>query len=657
MSLIRSAKDASGATVIQTESVPGSGDLDVTLTSLPPDAQVARVGGRHRQAYTPEDTGVLDADQFGMAGKYFSPNYRFCIDNAAYKSVNQRRNSGENTFTRWGVVAAMANSNTIANVNIDWTSQLVVGEGRVYWTANELHEYQDNITFYTRPFSQFVTDVYPKLPALGYGTWEKYKYLSLNFETYYYCVPGQVNGSVYPGWEALGSGYFSNWDSEKNTVITLESVGGQKTLDQLAAEGRGGWDYEMQTRRANRYAFILEAIRHKANPAIGVKVDHGTSLNPFKPALEVYTSSGAWLDGWCKVSHIGGDAQGNITLSLPGGQQWNVKLDGDAYSHSDFLSLYYYRGIPNIGQPDFFMDPPDYDEIFNQHKAGTQNYPYLWSKIKPWGLVMEEFALYEIEHAKMMLRYGKTYPLWRMIEPQYESSVVCPFQANAPAAIYNDPNYQEVVRLLQPPWEQFSRVIISRLVAGDSVDSGFYVFPQDFQLMCKDPKLMVDPAGKKPYDLHLHAYTALHQARALMQRFETFWPGTTLTTPDVQINQTGSWQNYSAGQAYNWSTSGAKGAEKPAYKIRWKVVPGGWWVVVVGGFNQGWTTSRTDLLRMPGGGMNGNMLRVKTTGPVAHVFEFFIPSADSGQIFDCLPTPPASSEKPGYAGPILPATP
>ena len=84
--------------------------------------------------------------------------------------------------------------------------------------------------------------------------------------------------------------------------------------------------------------------------------------------------------------------------------------------------------------------------------------------------------------------------------------------------------------------------------------------------------------------------------------------------------------------------------------LRYKKTETGWRVVILGGMNQGWTAERTDVVRVPGSGLNGNSFRVKLRGPSAQVYVFDVKASDKNQYYDAVPMANPSWEKPGYAG-------
>lgn len=147
------------------------------------------------------------------------------------------------------------------------------------------------------------------------------------------------------------------------------------------------------------------------------------------------------------------------------------------------------------------------------------------------------------------------------------------------------------------------------------------------------------------------------QARADMQPYETYYPGSVLVeNPEVQLSRAGDFVAYNGVAAVN-NNAGNQGPKRPAYMLRYKTVPGGWRVVLIGGMLQNWTEERVDMVRLPGGLLNGNRFQVKLRGPSVQVYEFMVKSSDSNQVYEALPIAAPDWEKPGYAGRVgtLPA--
>ena len=630
---------ADGTPVYKKESVPGSGRYDVVVSQLPSDATLARKASRSQVAYTPEAKMVMNPEQFGL-NRYFSPTFIKCLDVNSYKSVTARRALGHNVFTNWSVKTNLSSVFGI-NQSFDYTDQLQVGEGKIYFTQNNLPS-ESPTYFFVVSLQQYVNDMWGRIPALGYGDLAKYRFFVLDFESATNGInPGQSGGPALPGFD---TGYFNNWSSQKNQSIQLESSQETITLEQLANRGKGAWDIEMQTRRANRFAVTLEMAKKKANPAIDAKVSQG-SCPVIGTDLSFQNSSGAFYDGYCKVQYIGGDVNGNITLTIPPATNWSVKLDGDCYSHSDFLHLYVYDG-----RPYFINGDTDESQIFDQKLSNTQSYPYLWSRIKTEHRTAYELALIEMNQQACLNRFGRKLPLIRMQEPFYEFFRSVPFSQLQNVDTYNNSNFLQTPRVWLPPQLLYTSAFVIRFIAGNEANWGYYLFPYDFQQQMVDPATFVGANGKKFYDHEMHNVTALYQAFADLQPYEQFFTGTTLTNPEVQLLQTGSWSApYTAAEARNVN-GGVHGVQKPVYRVRHKAVPGGTDVLIMGGMEQGWTDERTDMVRLPSGGLNGNSFRIKLRGPNPQVYRFFVPSTDSNQVFDALPVVETARERAGYAG-------
>ncbi|UFH52267.1 hypothetical protein [Spirosoma sp. KNUC1025] len=354
--------------IISKESTPGSNKFDQVVSTLPAEIAQGRKGGRLLMPYAPEPKGQINMTQFGT-GKYYSPNFHFCMDMLGNKSVNERKAVGINSFTTW-------------SVKPEHKSQLVYGEEMHYATENFLGSLR-NANFYINTLQEFFDKAWPLVPALGYGDMANTKYLVYDIESSLWLNAGNAEEGPLPGWR--DAGYFSkqgnsngNWHDVKKKTIQLEGSKGTITLEQLAARGQDGWMSELYTRRANRLALLLEIARLKGKP--GTKVAEGSSMAQGEPRVDFEKGTGLFFEGNCNAANVGGDSQGNLTFNKPGGGKVTIRLNGSFYDHEDFNQAYWYRF-----DPDF--DPWDKEAIFDQHKAGTQTYPYLWSKIKPIHIV------------------------------------------------------------------------------------------------------------------------------------------------------------------------------------------------------------------------------------------------------------------------------
>ncbi|CAN5274971.1 hypothetical protein BH09BAC4_BH09BAC4_20630 [soil metagenome] len=617
--------------VIKKESKPNSNVFDQVVSTLPSDAAQGRLGGRSLLPYAPEPKGQINMTQFG-AGKYFSPNFHFCIDILGNKSITERKAVGINTFTTW-------------SVKPEHKSQLVFGDEMHYATENFLGDMR-NANFYFNSLQSFFNYAWGAVPAMGYGGWANTKYLVYDIESSLWLNAGNHEEGPLPGWN--DAGFFSkqgssngNWHDIKKRPIQLEGSKETITIEQLAARGQAAWTNEMFVRRANRLTLLLEIARRKGKP--GSKVSLGASMAQGEPRVDFEKENALFLEGICVVSNIGGDSQGNLTLKKPGGGTETFRFNGGFYDHEDFDQGYWYRGYPDF-------DEWDKEDIFTKKKAGTQTYPYVWSKIKPLHIVGEEKGYIQENRRLMRLRNGKVRPIWRQIEPFYEGDWHAPFAEVQNIRRYGNDNFRDTPKLWQPPYEQYSRYVVTRFFAGDEPDWGFYLFPTDPPDITKDLSNPADPDTKAYYNFYQHPVSAMLQARADLQPYETYYPGSTLVEdPEVQVNQTGSFVAYNGVAAVN-NNAGNHGPKRPAYMLRYKAVPGGWRVLIMGGMQQNWGEERIDIVRVPGGGLNGNQFKVKLRGPAAQVYEFMVKSADRNQTYEALPAAQSAWEKPGYSG-------
>ena len=630
MFIYKTTRRSDGTLVDYRESIPGTGNFDQQLLGpLPPDAVPYAGGGRVLNPYTPEANATINLAQFGL-DKYYSPTFHFQVDFGGWESVNDRRRYGVNTFGFW---------------NVGEPDQLRAGEGFYFLTENFLGDQATAHGFNMESLQTFVTKAYPKVPAVGYGEFARYKYLSFNIEAAITLDPGN-KGSNLPGFP---NAYYSDggnpdWNSVKGNSIQMETTGEWITLEALAARGYTAWYNEFYSRLATRMAALCEMARLKAAP--GVKISSGSPLRIALPNRGDQTSGGTWIGSDCKVDKIGGDSQGNITLALPDGTSWTVKLNGCLYDHEDFNNM-------AIGRQFTEFSTEDFNDIWVQKKAGTQTVPYVWSKEKPKGIVAEEKGLLQHQRQRMRTRLlsHSTYPVKREVQLFYESrSYELPFVELQGLLRFGGNSFRDTPRLWHPPVDQYGRYVVIRFFAGDEPDWGFHLFPQSQYDCLKNPLTFSEPGYRQFYNHSLHSVSALYQARADMQYLETYYPGSTLVEdPEVQIGATGSFQNYNGVEAFDTYPN----PQKPAYILRWKAVPGGYRVVIVGGIQQNWTDEHTDVIRLPNGGLGGAKFRMKLIGNYAHIYEFFVASADAGLTYDALPTAVPSRTKPAYSGWII----
>ncbi|WP_420148735.1 hypothetical protein [Spirosoma sp.] len=617
--------------IISRESRPGSNRFDQVVSTLPSDAVQGRKAGRFLLPYAPEPKGQIDITQFGTQ-KYYSPNFHFCIDIVGNKSVNERKAAGINTFTTW-------------SVKPEHKTQLVYGDEMIYLTENFIEPLR-NAAFYFCTLQEFFNHAWNVVPALGHGDLANTKYLVFDIESSMWLNAGNSEEGPLPGWR--DAGYYSkqgssngNWHDAKKKTIQLEGTKETVTVEQLAARGQSVWTNELYTRRANRMAILMEVARLKGKP--GTKVAEGSSMAQGEPRVDFEKNTGLFFEGSCNVANVGGDRQGNLRFNKPGGGTVTIRFKESFYAHEDFNQAYWYRFDPEF-------DPWDKEAIFDQKKPGTQTYQYIWSKIKPIHIVGLEKGYLQENRRLMRARSGGVRPMWRQIEPCYEGNWRAPFADVQNIRRYGNDNFRDTPKLWQPPYEQYSRYVVTRFFAGDEPDWGFYMFPIDPLDIVKELSNPADPDTKSYWNFSLHPVSAMLQARADLQPYETYYPGSTLIEdPEVQMNESGGFFAYNGVAAVN-NDGGKVGPRRPAYMLRYKPVPGGWRVLIMGGMLQNWAEERTDIVRVPGGQLNGNRFKVKLRGPSAQVYEFMVKETDKNQLYEALPVAAPAWEKPGYAG-------
>ena len=607
--------------IVRKESVPGTGVFDVVVSRLPSDAVRAKIGGRTLLPYAPEAVQTFNPSQFG-SGKYYSPSFGFSVDfNPGSLTPAQRKLQGVNLFNFWSVSLAEKQA-------------LAYGDGMLYLTENGLHGPLEGAGYYESSLAQYEAYIRNTMPACGYGDDAGAKLLVFNIE--------QSNGWGRGNYGA--NSHWPSWASSKDKVVTCESDGVVRTLEQI--DNLNLWDVETQVRRANRLIIAFKVARDKGKP--GLKIIYGASMYQGLPRLDFQNNGGIFQPGNANVTFINsGAGSGNITLN---GRSY-TGVSGSHWSQEDAMNGYYYLF-------NFDISRADYNDIWVNKLAGTQNYPYIWSKIKLRHIVADEKGFLQLNRARMMSNQGSKRGILRMQEPIYEADAAGVVDGTFPAEIHRIPFVElqpnvtgnsEAPKIQQPPYLNYSRYCVTRFMAGNDPGWGYYMFPADAA------KVRIDLSATPYFNHHLHNYTALYQARADMQPYETFYTGSTLVEdPEVQLNQTGSFSAYDGTAAYNYS-DGTLGTQKPAYMLRYKATSTGWRVVILGGMNQDWTAERTDIVRVPGA-LNNNQFRIKLRGPAAQVYEFSVKNTDTGQTYDALPVATPSWEKPGYAGRVGAAT-
>lgn len=603
---------ASGDTI--TYRVGANGIFD-QVQYVPKDGVRSRLGIRLLNSYTPEAKRSFAPQQFG-SGKYYDTTYRFSMDfNPTLLSLNQLKLYGVNMFSRFiGTETEYGN--------------LPPPQKRYYQTENELHGPYEGAGYYESSLATLESWYYNHIPS-------NVGHLIFNIET----------SNEWTKWrydEGSGQHGYDSWNTAKSRTIVSERTGETMTLEQLWNSGQ--WDAEQTVRRANRNALAMSIGRSRNH-----WVSHGTAMYQGEPKAGALSSTDVFMGGTADVSHIGGDGGGNITLN---GHAY-TGLNKNVYAYENAQLDYFYF---------FFFDIArgDYNDIWVNKLPSTQNYPYVWSKIKPEHIVAKEKGHYEALLYRMQNSSGQSVRgVVRMQELIYEANAAGMVDntyvpANNGGEIFRIPftelqntinvgDFHETPKVWLPPYLLYSTYVVSRFISGHTPGSGFHLW--------NDPgHVRYGGTTSNDYNQEFHSAGSLLQARADLQPYETFYPGSTLVlNPEVQLNQTGSWSSYTGVDAYALGADGSRGTQKPAYLLRYKATTSGWQVVIVGGMNQDWSTSRTDLIRVPSA-LGGNQFRVKLTGPSAHVFEFSVSSSDSGQTYDA--TNIISSSKAGYAGRI-----
>lgn len=601
------------------------------VTVLPSDRPKSRKGGVVKLIYAPEGKKTLNLAQFGL-DKYYSPNFKFSIDFRDFsESVIDRKRAGQNLFNYFVLTSDEYNTNSPG-----------VGAVFDYATESGLHASYQGANYFERPLAEL------EQQYIGSVNVGNKKFWTANIENSSNWHPGNQENGAYPGYPSFYTGTYKqgkfpeDWSTAKNKTITLESTGEQNiSLQTLADRGFGPWDTEMKTRRANRNAVMMSIAKQRAGA--GGYIMYGSSMYQGKPDKVHSYETGVFYDGNADVSKIGGDANGNITIN---GRQYTLK--GDQYVNETCHLDYYY-------QFKFDVDQSDYNDIWVNNNPAKQNYQSIWAAIKTRHVVADQVGHWQSNRYRMKNCQGQTVrPTMMMRELVYEDNVAgdvngqptiarVPGGLNAGCIDFTDggTTCDDFPKIWIPPYEMYTYYAVHRFLEGGTAGSGFHLFhaPGLFNFNTF--------AG---YDHVYHSVTALFQARADLQIYERFFDNSIMEEqPEVKPDQAGEWQRYDAIQAYNYS-SGTQGPQRPVYLVRYQPVAGGWRVVILGGHNLTHGQERTDLVRMPGGLLNGNQFRIKLRGPAAQVFEFIVSNQDTGQTYEANFNAQIGFEKAGYAG-------
>jgi hypothetical protein len=579
------------------------------VNNLPSDAQFGRFGVRKLNLYTRESKAVFNSSQFG-SGKYFAPNYFFSLDiNLNQDNVTTRLSQGVSMFSRF-----------IQPNQSEYTA--LPGSRKFYYqTENELHGPYEGAGYYENDLATIEAWLYAHIPS-GLGYWVANIETSNEWHQWQY-----VNGPYNHGYDS--------WNNAKSRVIRSERTGEFITLEQLWNSGQ--WDQEAQVRRNNRLAVMMTIAK-----ARNTYVAYGSSMFQGEPRTNSLSTTNIFKEGTADVSHIpGGNGNGSINLN---GRDYSG-LNKNVYAYENSLLDYYYY----FGWDQFAVS--DYNDIWINKLPGTQTMPYIWSKMPIYHIVASEAGHWLANKYRMTTIAGQTNRgSVRMMEPNFEDkfylsngqSVVSfvPFQE---LQNINIDGYLLTPKVWLPPYYFYSAYAVHRFLEGATPGSGFHLW--------NAPGVCKLPTSHPLYNHHLHSITGgLLLARTDMQPLETFYAGSTLiTSPEVQFNQSGSWQTYNPAEAFGFQPDGGRIAQKPVYLVRYRALAGGGWqVYILGGAPLNWGESRTDLIRLPGGALGGNQFRIKLTGPSAQIYEFTVAGTDSGQIYDA--TTYTINTATGYAG-------
>ncbi|WP_080240960.1 hypothetical protein [Spirosoma rigui] len=608
---------------------------------LPSDRPSGRNAGRVLLPYAPETKWTLNFNQFGT-GKVYNPGYRFSIDFNPAQAPAVRKAYGINMHSVWAT-------------SPEEQKQLRFGEGFFYLTESALHGSFEGAGFFEHTLAEYENQINTSVPAIGYDDYAFVNYMVFNIEQSNEIMPGNSSKPI-PGFRygSYGQGKFGeNWDTVQHKKLLMESTGETITMGELAGRGSAAWELEMNTRRANRLVVLMQNARNKARP--GSKIAYGSSMFQGNPKLAQHYKTTVFNDGTANGAHLGQNARKQIKLN---GRTY--VMTGDQYTWEQFHLDYYYDFT-------FTMANRDYQDIWVKQLPETQRYSYIWGKIKPWHVGAAEKGHWQENRYRMKHRPGqRVRPMIRMIELVYEADRAgyvdgldkpdaeggsikrIPDGMGLSEAIQYYENgqlvFHDTPKIWLPPWSVRSKIMWSRFLEGNG-GGGFHVFNA---VGAPSNGRMADLSKLPQYNHELHTIPAMIQARADLQPYEDFFGRSTLVEdPEVQVGGKGAFLTYDGTTAFadNDTTR-----QKPACSIRYARTKGGWRALVIIQMNQGFGQERIDVVRVPGGLLNGNRFRVKTRGPGAHVYEFLVKRTDVRQTYEALPPAQPDWERAGYGG-------
>lgn len=563
---------------------------------ITPTIPVGAVGQLLAANYVPEQVGIYAPQQFGLNLPY-SDKYKFGMNFNPGYTPDQRKAYGISLFEQRDQTEAER-------------SDMKPGDGLMFLYEHGLFGSLYGNRFMESDLQSVFSTLWQNMPRAGRDNNVPFTKLSFNIEQSIWWYPGNFPTS-YPGYSQhgqYGQGAFENWDVAKSRTIKCESMPGSVTLEQLANMGEGTWTREMSVRRANRLVLMMEIGKERAAP--GAKVAFGSAIYQGPAALSNLNNTNVFLPDYTDVSQIGGK-DGLITFNRPEGGISTYNLSGTVWNHEDFDLDYYYRFTFEIGRQ-------DYNDIWVDRKPGTQNYPYLWGKLKPVHVVADEKGRWQLMQ-KRMIAYGGARPSIRLPELVYEGNIAgsvdgdfiaarVPFADQVNALGFDTP------KILKAPYINDAEYIVHRFFEGGRDGSGYMLWnsPARFDLNS-------EPQYNR---IHLHSVTAVNRARKTLQPYESVLDNSVLIEdPEVQINGKGDFKIYDGTTAYGYDGQGGWRTPLPAYAERYAANDdGSYTLLLVGGMVQGWGESRTDNVRIPSGPLRGVTVSVTLTGPSAHVF-------------------------------------
>lgn len=616
-----------GVVTYRPETIPGSAVFDGTpVSTLPSGAVVARYASRVGKLWQPElAKHTLNLAQFGTASNS-AQIYKFSIDfRPAEISHDQWRSYGINMISKW-----TSDQGTASSPGLTYPFSGVPDNQKFdYSTESHLHGGKEGHGFWASTLAEMEIQYRASIPAYGPGA-----HWTANIETSnYWARDAYHNDDGSGGW-----GHYPRWADVKTNTIQLESTaainafGPSCSLETLFSNP-GIQQQEADVRRANRLSIMLKCASRN-----GAYASYGSAAYQGEPKTDALSTSNRFLDGNADVSHIPGYSGTPGTITLNGNTY--TGLTGSFYKHETcHLDYHYYFDCLYDGQAVG-------TQFLNSSSAYMQltDYPTMYQKLTNKHPIAREVGHWlAIQKRLKEVHDGQSIPIIRMHELFYEDNYSrvpyafnTPLGDGAPTKIWVAPYVARIQRM------------VPHFLEGEKPGSGFHIFHSNG---APNQGIIWNLATTPAYNHHLHTVTALFAASRDMQTVLDKINGSVLTTDiDIKINNTGSFQTVNGVQAYALGPDGGQGTLLPCFVTRHKFTSAGTYVIFMGGMDQGWNTTRTDVIRIPGVG-NGNTIKVTYKGPDLQFFEVLFPNGVSNTEFTAQSIVPVW-QRSGYGGRI-----